>query len=254
MNRRSILLIFARLLAFAAIAEAVTIWVFWRSISTPIERHYLPAYFWSSLPLVGPSTVEVRLIWKAGRHRKQQLATDNDAVGSDDGTGMVLSQSACNAGWKALIEGPPRQVPADILRPDLARLAFDGQSLWALLLLPELSALATLCIALCAWYLLIGLFRALPSEFSWRQQYSAFHESSASFFEECAALARTVHSWLKALHQTEARRIETHSAAPRTTVAVIAPEAKPASFALPLFGVYNGTGGGYFWNKEDAIE
>jgi hypothetical protein len=35
---------------------------------------------------------------------------------------------------------------------------------------------------------------------------------------------------------------------------VIAPEAKPASFALPLFGVYNGSTGGYLWNEREEIE
>jgi len=254
MNPRRILIIFARLLALAAIAQAAAFWIFSRSISTPIERHYLPAYFWSSFPVVGPSTVEVRLIWKIGRHRKQQLATDNDAVCSDDGSGMVLSQSARDAGWKALIEGPPQQVPSDLLSQDLAGLAFEGQSLWDLFFLPELSALAALCTALVAWYLLIGFFRAVPSEIAWRKRFSAFQELYASFFEECAALAQTVHSGLKALHRSEARRIETHSAAPRTPVAVIAPQPKPASFALPLFGVYNGTGGGYLWNEKETIE
>jgi hypothetical protein len=253
MNRRRILFISTRLLAFAAIAEAVTIWIFWRSISTPIERDYLSAYFWSSLPLVGPSTVEVRLIWKTGRHRKQQLVTDNDAVGSDDGTGMVLSQSARDAGWKALIEGPPQQVPSDVLRPDLASLAFEGQSLWGLLLLPELSALAALCTALGTWYLLIGFFRALPSEIAWRRRYSAFRQSSASFFEECAALARWVFSGLAALHRRAMRRTKTHLAAPRAT-AIAEPPRIPTSFALPLFGVNNGTGGGYLWSEKDAIE
>ncbi len=254
MNPRRVLLIAARFLAFAAIAEAVTIWIFCRSISTPIERHYLSAYAWSSLPLVGPSTVEVRLIWKTGRHRKLQLAADRDAVDSVDGTGMMLSRSARDAGWKALIEGPPQRVPADLLSQDLAGLAFEGQSLWDLLFLPELSGLAALCTAFVAWYPLIAFFRALPSEFAWRRRYSALEELTSSFFEGCAALVREVRSGLKALHQITMRRIETHSAAPRTTVAVIAQKAKPASFALPLFGVYNGTGKAYLWTERDAIE
>jgi hypothetical protein len=254
MSPRRILLIVARLVAFAAIAQAVTIWIFCRSSWTPIERHYLSPYVWSSLPILGPSTVEVRLIWKTGRHRKQQLATDDDVVNSDDGTGMVLSRPARDAGWKSLIEGPPRQVPSDLLSQDLAGLAFEDQSLWDLLFLPELSALVALCTAVCTWYLLIGFFRALPTDLARRRRPSDFQESSASFFEECAALARAVHSGVKALHQTATRRIKAHSAAPRTTVAAIAPKAKPASFALPLFGVYNGTGGAYLWSEEDAIE
>jgi hypothetical protein len=254
MNSRRILLIVARLLAFAAIAQAVAISIFFRSSWTPIERHYLSTYFWSSLPIVGPSTVEVRLIWKTGRHRKRQLAADDDVVNSDDGRGMVLSQSARDAGWKALVEGSPKQVPSDVLSSYLASLAFEGQSLWDLLLVPELSALAALCIAVGIWHLLIGFFRALPSEIAWRKRFSAIQESYASFFEECAALARTVYSGLKALHQTGARRIETHPAAPPATVAVIAPETKPASFAIPLFGVYSGTSKGYLWTERDAIE
>ena len=52
MNRRHILLILVRLLAFAAVAEALAIWLFWHSPRTPVERHYLPAYFWCSLPVV----------------------------------------------------------------------------------------------------------------------------------------------------------------------------------------------------------
>ncbi|MGB9147983.1 MAG: hypothetical protein WCC14_19330 [Acidobacteriaceae bacterium] len=254
MNGRRILLVFARLLAFAAIAEGLTIWVFWRSTWTPIERHYLPAYIWCSLPVVTPETVEVRLIWKTARHRKPQLATDDDAVDSPDGTGMALSQSAMDAGWKTLSEGPPRQLPAELLGPDLASLAFEGQSLWDLLLLPELSAMVALCVALCTWFLLIGFFRALIAERAWRRRLSAFEEPSPSLFKECVTLARRVRSGVAVLHQSAARRIATHSAAPSTNVALVEPAAKPAPFAFSLFGVHNGTGDGYLWSEKDEIE
>ncbi|WP_348260987.1 hypothetical protein P8935_14370 [Telmatobacter sp. DSM 110680] len=253
MNHRRVLLICVRLLGFAAIAQAVAAWIFLRSMSMPIERHYLSAYFWSSLPLISPSTIEVRLIWKTGRHRKQALATDSD-VDSVDGTGMALSQSARDSGWKALIEGPPQQIPSDLLSQDLASLAFQGQSLWDLLVLPELSALAALVAASGSWYLLIGFFRALPSEIAWRRRLFNLQESSARFFEERAALTRTAHSWFKTLHRSAVQRMEMQDAAPRTTVAVMAPVPKPACFALPLFGVYNGNGRGYLWNEKDAIE
>lgn len=254
MNRRHILLTFARLLAFAPTAEAVAIWILLGSISTPIERHYLSAYFWSSLPLVGPSTVEVRLIWKTRPHRKQQLATDSDAVDTTNGAGIALSQSARDAGWKALVEGPPQQVPTDVLRLDLAGLAFEGQSLWDLLLLPELSALAALCSAVGAWYLLIGFFRALPSEFVWRRRYSAVEELFSSLFEGSAALARKAHSVFNSLRRSAVRRINMHAAAPRTNIPQPQPLTPTESFALPLFGVYSGTGEGYLWTERDAIE
>jgi hypothetical protein len=255
MNGRRILLILARLLAFAAVAEAVTIWIFWRSAWTPLERHYLASYIWCSLPIT-PATVEVRLIWKTGKHRKQQLAMDDDADDSEGRTGMALSQSARDAGWKTLMEGPPEQVPAERLRPVLASLAFEGQSLWDFLLLPELTALAALCAALGAWYLLIGFFRALPSEIAWRQQYIAFRESSASFFAECAAQARSLYSRFAELHRSAQRRIALHTPANPAIAVSTEPPKKPfSSFPIPFFGVNDGTGkGGYLWSEKDEIE
>lgn len=254
MNSRRILLILARLLAFATVAEAVTIWIFWRSPWTPLERHYLPAYIWCSLPVIKPATVEVRLIWKTGRHRKWELATDDDAVYSEDGTGLSLSQKASNAGWKMLIESPPQRVPAELLRPDLASLAFEGQSLWDSLLLPELSAMVALCVALLTWYLVIGFFRALIAELAWRRRLSSRQELVPSFFKDCAALARWVSTRLRGLHRNAAGRIETHSAALRSERVLVEPASKPASFALPLFGIYNETGEGYLWREKDEIE
>jgi hypothetical protein len=256
MNWRRIFLILARLLAFAAMAETVTIWIFWRSPWTPLEGHYLSAYFWSSLPVIGPSTAEVRLIWKTCRHRKQQLATDDDVVGSDNGTGMMLSQSARDEGWKTLIEGAPQEVPAERLRPGLASLAFDGQSLWDLLLLPELTALVTLCAALGAWFLLIGFFRARPREMAWRWRFSDFQEWSASFFEECAALARGLYSRFAEWHRGAHRRIALHGTAPAAIVTSTELPREPfSSFPIPLFGVNDGSGkAGYLWSEKDEIE
>jgi hypothetical protein len=256
MNRTRILLILARLLAFAAVAEAVTIWIFWRSTWTPLERHYLPAYIWCSLPVVTPETVDVRLIWKTGKHRKQQLATDNDADDSEDAAGVALSQSARDAGWKTLMEGPPEQVPAERLRPVLAGLAFEGQSLWDFLVLPELSALVTLCVALCTWFLIIGFFRALTSKIAWRGQYSAFCESFPSHFEECAALARSLYSRFAELHRSAQRRVAQHTPATSAIAVSTEPPRKPfSSFPIPFFGVNDGTGkGGYLWSEKDEIE
>lgn len=204
--------------------------------------------------MVGPSTVEVRLIWKIRPHRKQQLATDDDAIDATNGTGMALSQSARDDDWKALVEGSPQQVPADLLSQDLASLVFEGQSLWDLLLLPELSALAALCTALCTWYLLIGFFRALPSELAWRRRCSALEELASGLFEETAALVRKAHSGVKLLRRSAVRRIEMHFAAPRTNIPQAQPPVAPATFALPLLGVYNGTGISYRWTERDAIE
>ncbi len=122
MNRRRILLIVARLLAFAAIAQAVTIWICSAGFGRQLNAITCPHTSGVRCRSSAHRAVEVRLIWKIGRHRKPELASDDDAVRSDDGTGMVLSQSARDAGWKGLIEGPPQQVPADATQPGFGQL------------------------------------------------------------------------------------------------------------------------------------
>jgi hypothetical protein len=253
MNSRRILLILVRLLAFAAVAEALTIWVFWRSGWTPIERHYLPVYFASSIPLVGPSTVEVQLIWKVGRHRKRQLATDDDVVDSADGIGIALSQSAVDAGWKKLVKGPRKEVSADELRPYLSNLAFGGQSLWELLLFPELSALAALCVALGVWFVAIGFLRALVADYAWRRRVYSRQELLSALSKDCAAFAQRAGSELAALYRSRARHIETRPVAASTKIVQIQPSVRPVSFAFPLFGVCNGAGKGFLWRDKDEI-
>lgn len=254
MNRRHVLLILVRLLAFVAMAEALAIWVFWHSPWTPVERHYLAAYFASSLPLVGPSTVEVQWIWKIGRHQKRQIATDDDVVNSADGNGMALSQSAVDAGWEKLIEGPPQQIPANQVRPYLDTLAFEGQSLRELLLFPELSALAALCASLFVWFLVVGFLRALIDDYAWRRRVDSLQELLSTLSKDCAMLAQSVYSGLAALCRSRARHIETNPTATSTKVLQIQPPARPVSFAFPLFGVCNGAGKGFLWSDKDEID
>jgi len=194
------------------------------------------------------------LIWKTARHRKPELATDDDAVDSPGGIGMAPSQSARDAGWKALTQGPPREVPAEVLRPDLAGLVFEGQSLWDLLLVPELSALAVLLAALCAWFLFIGFLRALIGEQAWRRRLSSRKELPLSLFKDCEVLAQRVCVGLAALHRSAVQRIRKHRTSPRPHIAVAEPSRRPVSFALPLFGVCNGTGEGYLWNEKGEIK
>jgi len=254
MNRRRILLILVRLLAFAAVAEALTIWALWRSPWTPIEHHYLPDYFASSLPLVGPSTLEVQWIWKVGRHQKRQLATDNDVVDSADRTGMALSQSARDAGWKTLVAGPRQQVPADELRPYLAGLAFQDQSLWELLLFPELSALAALCVSFFVWFLVVGFLRALVAEYAWRRRLHSWQELVSALSQDRVALTQRVSSGLAASYRSIPRHVDTHSVAKSTKVLQTQSRARLASFAFPLFGVCNGTGKGFRWSDRGEID
>ena len=78
MNWRRILALLTRLAALALIVEGGTIWVCGRWLWTPIQRHYLAAYVWSSLPVVAPSAIEVRLVWKARPRGKPELASEGD--------------------------------------------------------------------------------------------------------------------------------------------------------------------------------
>jgi hypothetical protein len=244
----------AVLAALALVVQAGTIWVCSSWFWSPIQRHYLPAYFWSSLPVVAPSNAEVRLIWKTRPHRKPELASDEDAVASDGGTGMVLSQWAIDAGWTGLTEGSPQQVSTAILGRDLAGLAFDGESLWDFLLLPEACAVAVFCFTLFGWFCLKGFCLALIAEFAWRRRLSSWWEVPPLLFEECAALAQRVSSGVAALHRSAARHMEAQPAAPSISTERAEPIAKPQSFALALFGVYNGTGESYLWRERDEIE
>jgi hypothetical protein len=226
---------------------------------TAIQRHYLSAYLWSSLPAVAPSSIEVRLIWKTRPHRKPELASEDDVVSSDDGTGMALSLWARDAGWMGLTEGTPKRFATGILASGLAGLAFEGESLSDFLFLPEVCAMAVFCLALFGWFCVKGLFHALLAELAWRRRLSACQEPFPSPFEECARPVRRVCCGLAALHRSAARRIkthsETHTAATSTNVAAAKPLARPASFPFPLFGLHSGSGAdGYLWSAKDEIE
>jgi len=195
------------------------------------------------------------LIWKTGKHRKQELASDDDAVVSDSDLGMAISQLALDAGWKELSEGPPQQVSVARFRPALTDLVFDGEDLWDFLFLPETCGLIVFCFALGGWFFLRGLIRELISEFAWRRRLAAENEPLPGFFEQCAAFARNVGSRLASLHKTAPRCKAMHPVAPAVTTNSTESPARTASFALPLFGVHNGAGtGGYLWSHKHEIE
>jgi hypothetical protein len=255
MSWKPILAVLARLAALAIVVQAGTIWVCSSWFWTPMQRHYLPAYFWSSLPVVAPSTVEVRLIWKTGPHRKPELASADDAVSSDDGTGMALSPWARDTGWMGLIEGPPEQVPTAKLGPGLADLAFDGESLGDFFLLPEAFGAAVFLLTLFGWFCLKGWCQLLISELAWQRRIFTWATLRPMLFEECVALAQSASSGVGALHRSVVRRIETRPAVTSTYAAVAEPTLKPVAFAFPLFGVHNHTGeGSYLWQERNEIE
>ena len=157
MNWRPILTHAAWVLALAVVVEAGAICACSHWFWTPIQRHYLAAYVWCSLPVITPASAEVRFIWKTGRHRKRELATEDD-VDSQGATDLKLSQSALDAGWRGLTEEPPREVPAPILKRGLADLAFEGESLWSFLLLPEACGLVAFGYALYGFVRLANRF------------------------------------------------------------------------------------------------
>jgi hypothetical protein len=195
------------------------------------------------------------LIWKTGKHRKQDLATDDDVVASEGGIGMVISQSALDAGWKELSEGLPQQVSVARLRPTLTDLAFDGEDLWEFLFIPETCGLVVFCISLCGWFFLRGLIQELNAEFAWRRRLADENEPAPGFFEQCAELPRKIGSCLASLHRPALTHIALQPATPAATIDSTEPPARPVTFALPIFGVFNRTGkGGYLWSEKHEIE
>jgi hypothetical protein len=249
-----ILATLGRLAALAVIVQTGTIWVCARWFWTPIQRHYLPAYLRSSLPVIAPSIVEARLIWKTKPNRKPELATEDDAVLAESTTGMELSPWARGAGWTGLIEGPPRQLPSAKLASGLADLAFEGESLEDFLFLPEVCAMTVFCLALFGSFCLKAFFRGLVAELAWRRRSLSWKELAANLFEECAELARKLSSRLAGMHRTATRRIETHPAATIAKMTLAKHATRPASFAFPLFGIHSECRGGYLWTERDEIE
>ncbi len=254
-NERPILTVFARLAMLAVLVQAGTIWGCARWFWTPIQRHYLPAYFWSSLPVITPDTVEVRLIWKAGPHRKPELAANGDAVSADNEVGMAISPPARDAHWTRLFEGPPEQVSTKKLKPVLADLVFDGESLGGFLLLPELCGVVMYGLVVIGWYCLQWWCRAVIAELAWQRRASTWEELSPMLFAEAVSKLRGVGAGVAALHRSVAPRMETRAAALSTnTCPADSPVLRP-SFAIPLFGVHNANNAGaHLWSEQDEIE
>lgn len=253
MNWRPIFTHLAWLVALAVVVEAGAIWVcscwFW----TPFQRHYLAAYIWCSLPVITPASAEVRFVWKTGRHRKHELATEDD-VDSEGGTGLKLSQSALDAGWKGLEEGPPQGVPEAILQRGLSGLAFEDESLWSFLLLPEVCGLVAFGYGLYGFVRLANRFADWVADRSLRCQRSWWEEPSWSLLDWCADTAQKLCSSVVALHRRGERCIAMRRAAPNSNSAQSEPPAISPSFAIPIFGVYSGTPNGYLWSEKDEIE
>ena len=254
-NERPILAVFARLAVVAIVVQAGTIWICARWFWTPMQLHYLPTYFWSCLPVITPDTVEVRLIWKAGPHRKPELAADGDAVAAGNEIGMALSPLARDAHWTRLFEGPPEQVSTARLRPVLADLVFDGERFGDFLLLPELCCMVMYCLVVIGWYCLQWWCRAVIAELAWQRRASTWEELCPILFAEGVATLRRVGLGVAALHRSASRRRETHIAAPSTHTCHAEPHARPPSFAFPLFGVHNANNAGaHLWSEQDEIE
>jgi hypothetical protein len=253
MNWKPILTHLAWLVALAVVVEVGTIWACSHWLWTPIQRRYLAAYIWCSLPVITPATAEVRFIWKTGRHRKRELATDDD-VDSQGGIDLKLSQSALDAGWTGLTEERLRNVPAAILKRGLSDLAFEGESLWSFLLLPEACGLVAFGYGLYGFVQLANRFADWAVERSFERHQSLWEESSWSLLDWCAEAAQELCSCVVVLHRRAQHCIGRRRAETNHSFASGEPEARPPSFAIPIFGVYNRTGDGYLWSEKDEIE
>jgi len=166
---------------------------------------------------------------------------------------MALSQPSKDAGWKSLIEGTPQQVPAELLRPGLAGLAFDGEGLWSFLLLPEACGLVVLCYGLYGSVRLANRLMDWAVDFDWKRPRSPWVASSLELLDGCSAMVEELHSWLSKVYRSAARNIRAHRAPTMENIVKTEPPARPQSFPFPLFGVYSASGKGHLWSDKDGI-
>lgn len=219
-----------------------------------MQRHYLPVYVWSSVPVVTPATAEARIIWKTGPHRKRELATDDDVVESEGGTGMKLSPLAIEAGWKGLAEGPPQQFWTAVLRQYLPDLVFDGDGLWSFLLLPEVCGLVAFGYGLYGCFRLSNLLMEWAANLDRQHPRSPWEEPAPGLFDGCAEMAQEFRFRIIALHRNAKHCLEPRRVALTANVAATEPSVRSQSFPFPLFGVYSAISEGYLWTERDAIE
>lgn len=254
MNWRSVLTVIVSLVLLAILSEAGTVWVCWHRYWTPLQRHYMPVYLWCSLPVIEPATADARLIWKSGKHKKRELATDGDVIDAEDGSGLALSPLTRDAGWTQLSEDLPVSVSTVRLKPALADLAFNGEDLDEFLLLPEMCAGAVFVFLVFTWFFLRSAIPELIAEWRWRRRPAAPVEPDIDLFERLAAVVQTVGGWMISLHRAAQRRRRPQRTAPAATTTQIEPPVRP-SFAFPIFGVYNeAIKGTYLWSEKDEID
>lgn len=253
MSLRSQFVFHARLTAFVLLVESFTFWGWSRWIWTPVQAHYMSAYLWNSLPERTPeSKLRVRWIWKTAPGGKRELAVEDDAVrvpsNEHDRTGMDLSQTAREAGWTGLFEGPSESVPTSGLLPILTRQIFEGQSVWLFVLLPGMVGFVITMLLLQCF---VWLDDWLP-EMPWRRQRFPWEEPVPTVFDRFAIWVKSTPSRVASLREQAIQKPATQVS--RSTIAPVK-RASENPKSDPVFGIQGGTSPRvYMWCEKDEID
>jgi hypothetical protein len=217
---------------------------------TPVQRHYLWPYLWSSRPGADPSSqVTLRWFYKTAPGKKPEIALEDEVVSrAANQHSLLLSAAVRQAGWMALELGPKEQYSAATLRPFLKDQFFEGNNAWLVFSTPLLCGLASFCFALLGIAWLESKWRYMR----WRLEQTSWFKPMQFMLRKWTATAGKQCSLLLAL---VAHRTQTIPAEDKQVSLPTMPPAKPVQSAFSPFGAMNRTQKSAFaWSKKDEIE
>jgi hypothetical protein len=236
--------------ALAAICIGGTFVLWAAHVWTPIQRHYLWAYVWSSRPGADPSSqVTIRWFYKTAPGRQAELASEDEVV-SDAASGhaLALSPAARQAGWTDVMLGPKEQFTAATLRPFLERQFFDGNNAWLVVSPPLSCGLVVFC------FLLLGagwLESWLPYE-RWKLEQTAWFNPTICRCRKLSAMIAKLYIRMMELAAHKTRTVATEE---QPVPVPIASPIKPKRTVFSPFGVADDAQKTtYVWSKKDEIE
>jgi len=233
-----------------------TLWLWSRLVWTPVQRYYLGAYLWCSLPGSDPaSSIEIRWLYKTAANAKPELALEDDAVASPlnahSQIPMDLSPAVQQAGWTGLMQGPVERLQIARLKPLLEEQFFDGRNLWLMVLLPLLFGFVLLCFLLYGLSWLADWIEDAP----WRAPRFPWQEPSPPLLQKWITKVGKARSRFSGLAMHWRRKTAPKETETAPTAASVETPKKAPQPAYPLFGASDGVRKrAFLWTEKDEIE
>jgi hypothetical protein len=236
--------------ALAAICIGSTFALWAAHVWSPVQRHYLWAYVWSSRPGADPSSqVTIRWFYKTAPGRQAELASENEVVaGAASGSSLALSPAARQAGWTDVMLGPKERFPAATLKPFLKEEFFDGNNAWLVVSPPLPCGLVVFCLLLLG----AGWLESWLRYARWKLEQTVWFKPTLNLIRKWSAAAVKLCFCLMELPVHRPRKAIPEE---RPISAPIEPPAKPVQPGFSPFGPTNGVQKSAFtWSKKDEIE